>query len=513
MSRARILIIALFLAAASLRFADTFRPINQASWRECDLGAVSRNLEREGMNPFYPRIDWRGNGPGYAEMEFPVFPFLTSITYKIFGIHDQLGRIWAFLFSLGALFFFFRLTREYLTEFSSIIAFSFFALNPLIVDESTAIQPEGLMLFSYVAAVYFFVRWLRTDRTTHFFGAAALTALTLLAKAPAAHIGLFFGVLLFEKYGLNLVKQSKVWLFGVLSTVPAALWYFHAKNLWLTYGNSLGVSNEYHWIGMDFFMDASFIEGILKSEFLYVWVSFGLIVGIFSLWQGYGERTMKHSLLWLASIFAFYLLAARTTSADWANYYHIFSIPPVALIFGFSIKKLWDYAQEFADKFSSRSLTANLTRAVMFLIVIVAVFASLLLEAKQVRANFFDKRVPAAAFVCAETIKPTLKTEGLIVASGGHCIDKNGYPLAYNASFMFYWLDRKGWNICIEEQSSDKIADFAAKGAKYFIAQKPTLNKRSGFEEELRRDYAVVSECDEFVVFDLTKPALSNNNS
>jgi len=493
------------VVAALLRFADTFRPINQASWRECDLGAVSRNFVREGMNPLYPRIDWRGDGPGYAEMELPLFPFLTAVTYQIFGMHDQLGRVWAFFFALGTLFFFYHLARQYLSPFGSLVAFSFFALNPLAVDQSTAIQPEGLMLFAYIAAAYFFVRWLNTDSNAQLFGAMVMTALALLAKAPAAHIGLFFGILLFEKYGVNTVKQGKVWLFGLVSVLPAALWYFHAKGLWSTYGNSLGVSNEYHWIGKDFFTDGGFLEGILRSEFYYVWIAFGLVVAAYAIWKGGRERVVKHALLWLGAIFALYLIAARTTSEDWASYYHVFSIPPVALIFGFGTKKLLDHAQELADRFNHRSPAARFAGACLLIVVTAAVLLTFLLEAKQVRAHFFDKRVVDGALICAEKVKPAIKSEGLIVVSGGHCVDKNGYALAYNASFMFYWLDRKGWNICVEDQSSEKILALAQKGARYFVAQRSMLKQKVGFEDELRRDYRIASECDEFIVFDLTK--------
>jgi hypothetical protein len=31
-------------------------------------------------------------------MEFPVYPFLTAVSYKELGFHDQLARVWAFLF-------------------------------------------------------------------------------------------------------------------------------------------------------------------------------------------------------------------------------------------------------------------------------------------------------------------------------------------------------------------------------------------------------------------------------
>lgn len=504
MKAAKILMIVLFTAAAFLRLADVFRPINVASWRECDMGSIARNFVQEGMNPLYPRIDWRGDGPGYAEMELPLLSFLMASAYKLFGIHDQFGRAWAFLFSLGALFFFFKLAREYLSVFASIVAFAFFAFNPLIVEVSTSVQPEGPMLFTYIAAVYFFVRWLRTETNADLIPAISMTALTLLAKAPAAHIGLLFGVLLFERYGFGVLRRGKVWLFGICSLLPAALWYFHAKNLWIVYGNSLGVSNEYHWVGADFFTDPSFLTGILRTEFFSVWLAFGLIVGAFGIARGYRETAARHSLVWLAAVFALYILAARTTSQNWASYYHVFSIPPVALIVGFSIKKLWDYAQDFADSFSRHSLVINLGKVFVLFVVIASIFATLLIEAKQVRANFLNHRVVEPAFACAEKIKPALKNEGLIVASGEHCVDKNGYALAYNASYMFYWLERKGWNVCIEDQSIDKIRIFAVKDAKYFVAQKSSLKEKPGFEDELRQNYPVAAECDDYLLFDLT---------
>ncbi|HEY0462112.1 MAG TPA: glycosyltransferase family 39 protein, partial [Pyrinomonadaceae bacterium] len=199
MSKIKWILIFIFLVGAGIRFADVFRPINRASWRECDLGAVSRNFATESMNPFFPRVDWRGNSQGFAEMEFPLYSYLTAITYKIFGVHDFLGRFWAFLFSLGTLLFFFRLAREYLGDFNLVFAFAFFAFNPLIVEFSTSIQPEGLMIFCSTASVYFFLKWLKTGAEKDFWLASIATALTLLSKATAAHIGLFFAALLLQK--------------------------------------------------------------------------------------------------------------------------------------------------------------------------------------------------------------------------------------------------------------------------------------------------------------------------
>lgn len=505
MSKVKIVLIAIFVLGALVRVADVLRPIDKASWRECDLGSISRNFVEEGFNPLYPRIDWRGNSPGYAEMEFTLFPTLIAATYKVFGVHDFIGRLWAFLFSLGTLFFFFKLARHYLDDFFSIFAALFFTFNPLVLEASTSIQPEGLMIFTYVAAVYFFVKWLDEENGKYFWLAVAATALTLLAKATAGHIGLFFGALLLQKYGLSVVRQSKVWLFGLFSLLPCVLWYFHAKSLWKTYGNSLGVSNEYHWIGPDFFTNPYFIKGILRLEFLHVWMIFGFVVGAFAIWRGWGEKTARHLLFWFLSIFLMYFAAARTTADDWASYYHIFSVPPAALLFGYGIKKLWDYMRAAADHFSDYSLPRVLLKLALILFITGSAGTALLYEAVKARATFLEKRLPDPSFTCAQRIKPALVSPGLILVSGESCLDTEGYATAYNASFMFYWLERKGFNVCIEEESLEKVREFAAKGVKYYVVQRSNLKAKPDLESGLRGAFPLITECDGFLVFDIEK--------
>ncbi len=498
-------IIILFVVAALLRFGDAFRPIDQASWRECDMGAVARNFVREGMNPLYPRVDWRGDGPGYAEMELPVLPYLMAVSYEFIGVHDHAGRMWACLFSLATLFFFFRLARQYLDVRASTVAFAFFAFNPLVVDLSTAVQPEGLMILCYVAAAYFFVRWLRFERNVDFGAAAALTALTLLTKATSAHIGVFFGILLLQKYGWTVFCQVKVWVFGAVSIIPAALWYLHAKNLWLTYGNSLGVSNEYHWIGRDFLTNSYFIKGILQNELQHVWVVFGALIALFALWRGYKEEVAKHSLIWLASIFAFYVIACRTTADEWAYYYHIFSIPAAALLVGLGARKLFESADDLVKSYRAGGMLNSLTPLATIGIVSVITGSTFILEAKQLRANLLEKRLEVPPYRFANDLRPTLTADGPIVASGGHCTDGDGYQVAYNASYMFYWLDRKGWNVCVEDQSAAKLRELAARGAVYFVAEKKYLAAKPSAETETRASFANLTENADFVVFDLTK--------
>ncbi|MBV9211999.1 MAG: glycosyltransferase family 39 protein, partial [Acidobacteria bacterium] len=334
MKKSLIIFACLFVLGAGLRAADLRHPIDRPSWREADDAGIARNFYREGMNPFYPRVDWRGTTPGFAEMELPVYPWSIAVLYKLFGYHEIFPRLLSFLISLAAMLVFFKLARYLLPEVGAFAAALFFVLNPVAINLATWIQPDGLMFLCYTLAVYAFLRWLDSDSWKHYAIAIVATAFAILAKATAGHIGLLFAVLLLNRKGWKAVRQPRVILFALLTLLPAALWYTHARSFWRIYGNSLGVSNEYHWAGWDLFTDPGFVTGIWRQELLHIWMPTGLVLAAVGVLLGKSERAVKISLAWLFSIFVYYLIVARTSADDWAFYYHIVSLPPVALLVG-----------------------------------------------------------------------------------------------------------------------------------------------------------------------------------
>ena len=69
---------------------------------------------------------------------------------------------------------------------------------------------------------------------------------------------------------------------------------------------------------------------------------------------------------------------------------------------------------------------------------------------------------------------------------------------------MFYWLDRKGFNIPIEAQTLDEVAAYIRRGARFFVLEKDALKVRPEFESELNRAYKKAGECDAAILFDLS---------
>ena len=84
--------------------------------------------------------------------------------------------------------------------------------------------------------------------------------------------------------------------------------------------------------------------------------------------------------------------------------------------------------------------------------------------------------------------------KSLLLTIGGFSRSKAGYPLAYNASYFFYWLDRKGYNISIEDLSI-KIYYHLRQGSYFFLAEEHRLQLKPGFKDELKRNFTTVYEC------------------
>ena len=544
--------VAIFVCGAGIRALDLGHGIDggiRESWREADYGAVARNFVREGMDIRRPRIDWRGEGPGFAEMEFPIIPWAMASLYRLFGVQEIYGRLISYVFGLLTLLVFFALARRLLPEAGALFASGLFVLAPLSVRVANAIQPESAMLFFYIAAVLAFLRWQEKETWTRWLAALLAAAAAILIKIPAAHIGVLFVLLIVRARGWKGLFRPPVLAFGFLALLPATLWYVHAHRLWLEFGNSLGVSNESHWIGLDMFLHPRWIAAAvfrsLRMETSLVATLPGLFAAPVILWRKRLNREAWAILAWLIALVVYYLITIRTTGDNWASYYHVVSAAPLALLFGLG----------FAERASGIPSKVRICRAAAaafllplafiaaaqwakvrfpgtavmgFALMIFAVAAAwtagaapwksrppaillvLLLAVPpflglQIARELHPSRY-AGLYECAGSFAPLIPADALILASGGNGIESTGRPTAYNASYMFYWLDRKGFDIPRERQTPEDVARYVRRGARFFVLEKEALKARPAFEPELNRIYRRAGECGAAILFDLSAP-------
>ena len=109
----------------------------------------------------------------------------------------------------------------------------------------------------------------------------------------------------------------------------------------------------------------------------------------------------------------------------------------------------------------------------------------------------------SAFYGCKNSLSDLIPQGSLILATGGVCADNDNYPVAYNASYFFYWLDRKGYNLCIGDQSIENVEAFKVKGAKYYIAEVNAMEQTKGFEDIMRKTFQIAMECNGIILFKL----------
>lgn len=478
----------ILLLAAVVWAVNLWRPLDgwtREPWRESDLSSIARNYVREGLPFAAPAIDWRGDGPGQVEMELPLFPWLVSVAHRALGYHEVTARVGAYLLSLLSLGLFLLLARDTLPTGGVIAAGVFWAVNPLAAQVATAIQPEPLMLVGVVGSVLAFRRWVGSGRLVWFLAAAAATALAILAKLSAIHVGVILAALLIRQRGWRGLVRPAPLLLAALILLPSLLWYRHAHGFWLAYGNSLGISNQFHWFGWDLLRSPGRLAGIVTIDLEAIWGWAGAGLGLMALRARNRLPAVELGCWWLGAAGIFYLATARSSGAHWAAYYHLFSLPGAALLVGAGMSS-WQLDPRPWPR-----------RIVALLAVATVAFSVRGIIRPDHPGQFVPQHQAALAF--ARLVPPG----ALLLVSGGPCVE-DGQEVAYNASYFFYWMDRKGWNICAEEQSLPAVRGFAERGAKYFVAERGSLAARSGLEAALRRRYRVVADTPAAVLFDLS---------
>jgi Dolichyl-phosphate-mannose-protein mannosyltransferase len=488
------------VVGVAVRFISVVRPLNQPSWREGDLIAMARGFTRESLNPFFPRIAWRGTTSGITESEFPLVSWITSIIWRLFGEHNVIIRAVPFLAGMATLVVFGRFAVTRLGRRAGWLATAVVAVNPLTVFTSVSAQSDAVMLLGAVVAVTATWNWQHREpgdvrRTDQLMVAAGL-ALAGLMKLTGLHVGLVVAGIIVSRQGWRgLLRRSTVVAGAVGALIPLA-WTVFSRRHYNSTGLSLGISNERHWAGLDLFKEPSLIGGMIRHELRYVWLLIGVVLAGLAIVKRHRELIVRIAIIWLLSV-AFMLLAAgRTTGDSWAFYYHVAAVPPAALLIGCGLETGWTWSGRRA-----RHMTGGTSLVLAGMAVITLVLAT--------RSSWLLARPQPASplYLCAQQFDDRIGTDDLVLTSGGTRLDSAGNAVAFDASYMFEWTDTLGWTIPIEDQSPAEVQRYAALGARWFIVERDALAAAPAkTQDAIIGDYRTVDQCNAAFLLDLSRP-------
>jgi 4-amino-4-deoxy-L-arabinose transferase-like glycosyltransferase len=497
--RTRGLWIAVVLAGIVLRLAFVWRPVDYRvlnSWRECDYACIARSFATEGMNIFYPRVDWRGDTSGYAEMELPVLPWTAALMYKMLGYHEVILRLLSALCSIGSLLAFCALARRILPGNGALVASACFAANGLLIALSGAAQPEPLQLLFVILAVNTFVRWIETESTATLLLTSVFTAVAILAKSPSAYLGLLFLYAGLRTKGSRILRQPVTYVALLVAVVPPLLWYLWSHGLYASTGLSLGVSNESHFIRWELLSHpVSWIRGNIATEWQDVFAGFGVVFVVSSFI--FPWKQIEIPAAWYASVVIFYIAIAGTSGDPWAYYYHSNSLPPACLLIGFGYEAVASREGWFGGNRGGLWFSRSLARVLLVCMLLATLVRGFQLEL----ASFASTKLKSMYLTCQE-FKQKVPAYEMIVARGGPRLDEYGHPVAYNQPLAFAWMDRKGFNYAEEDYSCDALAALARRGGRYWLVDSVDRANKQVFAE-ISHSAKVLAHSAEYDLLDL----------
>ncbi len=428
------------------------------SWRQADTAAMARHFALENSPIWLPQIDWAGASKGYVECEFPIFPYIVGQLYKIFGIHEWIGRSLSIFFSLITILLVIRIGSLIFDQASGWWGGLFFALLPLNVYYGRAFQAESLLILASALSIERLLVWGKgRNRTSLFLSWISFCVACLIKLLPIVWLGIPFIVAqlysedinepltfkeIFRRFSI-IFKSIGPFLYGSTAIIITFIWFKYAYSLGQESGLSfLTWEDNSDRIRLDMLMNIKvwlnlFLRIILRNMAI---IGFPLV--ILGLWDCYKKSVGQ--ILWAGLIGMLLTTIFFMGSSSIHEYYQL----PLQLFLCPLMGRGWKCLHQLIHSFRMNKLILSIILLLISTISItILTFDYFLVEKTQSKIW-----MPLATRVRNE-----VKPESRIVSVTG--MD----PTFLNLS------RRQGWLTSIKDVNQTTIKYWAGKGATHLV--------------------------------------------
>lgn len=432
--KARLLLGLILLLGLSLRLYHVTSPyLDHHSWRQTDTAAIARNFSKHGFNILKPEVDWAGDGPSVAELEFQITPLLTAGLYAIWGVQDWVGRVVPILFWLVAAVYFFLLVRSTASGEMALFSSFVFAVLPLSVFFTRVPMPESGATFFAIASMYHLAVYRRGARPQHYWLAMLFASLALLSKLTNLFLvaPLLF-ILLERRESRPVAFERIVAFFAIPLALTAAYYaYMHSTADIRLIPYTLGSDK---WGNLGTWLNPVFYKVLWSRLLTVIFTAPGLLLLLIGLFLPVASRRFH---IWLLAALGYVFVVATGNLVH--TYYQMPLIPAGAFFIGLALHRL--YASERIRVAALVACAVLLYSAVANLLPMYGMYAIPAYEAAR-RLNEVDRSRSLVLFV---PHRPDINPE------------------------MLYYADRKGWIISPQQVSVATIEEFKRRGAMYLV--------------------------------------------
>jgi 4-amino-4-deoxy-L-arabinose transferase-like glycosyltransferase len=424
------------------------------NWRQTTSLMVARNFYQVDNNIFYPRIDDCGDKTGIVGMEFPLLSYLVYGVSTIFGYDHWYGRLINLIIVSFGIWYFYRLIGLYFSKRTALYAAIAFALSGLF-HYARKVMPDPMALSLIIIGLYNGIIYLRNGRWQYLIGYFLFALLGTLVKIP---FGLYLALLIYPFIQSRIALAKKLYFAFACAIILWSLisWYF----IW-----NIHISETY---GLWYNSGRTFTEGwnellthpmetLEKFYFnaFHGYLFFGVCILGLILSITHRQRKIGWLFLVLIPLYCMYMIKSGYLFYH-HGYYVLVMMPLMALLCGIAL--------------------SHLRKPIAIALVVICAAESV---ANQ-QHDFFIKEKEFTKLQLEAIANKVSQPNDKVALSG--TLNPN----------EFYFLNRKGWLLQLEEITEEKLLSIKANGCKYFFSRKEFFNTELPFTKVFENgDYVV----------------------
>ena len=333
-----LLLVAPFLVLASYGLFDD-RLLGYHHYRQSHDALLARTFATTTLDLFQPAIDGVTWGKAVYLNDFPLYPWLVGLAWRITGESLVVARLIALGFGLGALWAFRRLMRRLLGA-SFVVDLSVLVLGmlPVCAWFFRTVQRQSLFFFLGLLAVERAVAWMDEQDSGALRAATALLAGALLLNPYAVYLALPLLDRLVARKGWRALRLPALWIALTSAVLPAALWYGRvflvaptlptANLVALTspvaHRDFLDVQRYLYWFQWSAL--GSFLWTILQ----FVLPATTLLVAVLGAMATWHDRAWRFVRVWLLAVLVYFFFDYYPIVGVVHHYYFLNLAPPAA---------------------------------------------------------------------------------------------------------------------------------------------------------------------------------------
>ncbi len=443
--------------------------VDHHCFREATEAMMARYFDRNGIVLQYPHIWGYAPGPLMFVNEFPLYPALMALAYRVFGEDVLLGRLISIAASLATALLCYLILRHQFRNSTPFWGMLLFTLSPLGSYVGRCVLRHPTAFFFMALAFFLWMLWLERPSWKLWVGVWFSAAASILVNFPNAYIGLpMLAALLFYR-GWRGIMDRRVWLLAALALLPAWLWVHHAIISGAWFMTPFGVSQRdpdkffrMEWWNPTFFLN---VGNHLWSMLLTPAGALLAMLGLLMFWRSAFSWIVR---VWAATVFVYFAYDSYAVSIEVHDYYFVHALLPACLAAGIAGGTMVDVARV---RFRNSPHLASVGAACLLLVVMIC---SWRLYDAPLKESFLVTEVGWLRhwLAAGKGVREKTEPDAIVV------VDKE-------VESLLYLCDRPGWVANWRTFQPDTLQRFLAQGADYFIITSYKMvgeNQYSGYE-------------------------------